>query len=731
MKTMINNIAKYFARVAAVAMVAALPMLTACEDKLFESNIALGVNYEKIALVNQASTTPISIYSNGDWTAHLEPQVNWASIDRTSGSKNEQITLTYSSNPDAIRRVTLVVKSGSNVRRVLIEQEGAAVKFRFKLDGREVTIEKPQATRFLTFETNIPLDQYANVEVRELKFLDSENIGWISNPRIEGRVLAFDVLANDGDVNRSASISVAYVDPYDGAEFTTNATVTQSTEESVGITIDELIANYETAVVAGEVNANGEWVVTSPYEIGIKIVGVGVSSSEGLNTASNTVNQVQTTSSGSATYNAISHEENGRTAYLQNETGTQGIRILAASAADNIISPFAEAQVRVDGITMVREENPTRYTLKDVPVYHIVGVGDANSVVVPAKEKYINELTDADVYTYVTLKDVEFTFKQGSFFNTNNGYKSRCDFYPVCVRDIQGGTLYMFANHSVDWVRNGNPIPQGSGNLRGVITYETSNDYGVRDGSMGRYSIRPYDKNDLMVEATADNRYKTIVEWDWNNKVLDMKTGNKVQPIVGTGDLYHDNGVAPTLANNFNYLKVEFNEKNEEIKANTSSAIRYTTKWMDTNGDYIGLNFDFSTLNETGSNPVITFCGYGGSSQSETGTGSLVVSYWTLHYSIDGGETFTQLPDCEFTFRPFVYWNNLCPIYATMGVQEYAYNLPEEILGKENVRIRMVPAISKMSSSHGASNPKLDGQTLDSSKTAGMVLCNVTVKYNK
>ena len=401
---------------------------------------------------------------------------------------------------------------------------------------------------------------------------------------------------------------------------------------------------------------------------------------------------------------------------------------MTASAADNYISPFAEAQIRVDGITMVREENPTRYTLKDVPIYHIVGVGDANSVVVPAKEKYINELTDEDVYTYVTLKDVEFTFKQGSFFNTNDGYRSRCDFYPVRVRDIMGGTLYMFANHSVDWVRNGNPIPQGSGNLRGVITYETSNDYGVRNGSMGRYSIRPYDGNDLMVEATADSRYKTIVEWDWNNNILDMTTGNKVQPIVGTGDLYHDNGAAPALANNFNNLIA--NDDNGKGTM-SKSAIRYTTKWMNSAGEYIGLNFDFSTLDEMGSNPVITFCGYGGSSQLETGTGSLVVSYWTLHYSVDGGETFTQLPDCEFTFRPFVYWNNLCPTYATMGVQEYAYNLPEEILGKENVRIRMVPAVSKMSSTHGTSNPTLDGQTLDSSKNAGMVLCNVTVKYNK
>ena len=152
---------------------------------------------------------------------------------------------------------------------------------------------------------------------------------------------------------------------------------------------------------------------------------------------------------------------------------------------------------------------------------------------------------------------------------------------------------------------------------------------------------------------------------------------------------------------------------------------------MTSDGGFIGLNFEFSTLNESGSNPVITFCGYGGSSQDPKGTGSYVVSYWTLHYSIDGGETFTQLPDCEFTFRPFVYWSEHCPTYATMGIQEYAYNLPDEILGKENVRIHMVPAVAKMSSAVGAPNPKLDGQTLDYTKSVGMVLCNVTVKYNK
>ncbi len=722
MKKIINNIVKGFARVAAVVALAAAPALTSCEDRPFEQTIQLGVNFEKMELKNQASTTPISVFSTGDWTATLEPQVAWAEIDRTSGSGNQQIMLTYSSNPEAIRRVNLILRSGRVVRKVLIEQTGDDIRFRFKLDGREITIEKPQAVRYLTFDTNIPVDQYANVEVRELKFADESNVGWISNPRIDGKVLAFDVEENTGDVNRSATVTVAYCDPYSetATEYVTTATVTQSTEASEPITIDDLIAGYEEALVNGDVDSKGQWVVTTDSETGVKVVGISVSNSDGLNTASNAVNVWE----GSG-YSSISQEENGRTAYLQNETATKGIRIQALSAADNFISPFAEAQIRVDGLTMVREENPTRYTIKNVPIYNIVGVGDANSVVVPVKEKYISELTDDDVYTYVTLKDVEFTHKRSSFFCTNNGYAGRCDYYPVNVRDIQGGSLYMFLNHSLKWTRNGNPIPQGSGDLRGVITYETSNGYGVRDGSMGRYSIRPYDENDLMVSATADDRYKTVVEWDWNNQTLTMKDGNKVQPVVGSGDLFHDNGVAPSLANNFNDLTIDAAKGTK-----SKSAIRYTTKWIDSEGEYLGLNFEFSTLNEVGSNLAMTFCGYGGSSQDANGSGSLVVSYWTLSYSTDG-ENYTQLPDCEFTFRPFVYWSALCPNYATMGVQEYAYNLPDELLGQEKVYVRMIPAAKKISSKYGVTNPKLDGGTLDTSVSLGMVLCNVTVKYNK
>lgn len=733
MKTIVNNIIKHLTRAAAVVALAVSPVLTACEDRLFEENIPLGTNFSKIALENMSSTTPISVVSTGNWTARLEPTVTWATIDRTSGSGNEQIQLTYSANPEAIRRVTLVLKMGHHTRRILIEQAGDATHFRFKLDGREITIEKPKATRYLTFDSNLPADQYANVEVRDLKFLDANNADWISNPRMNGKVLAFDVEANDGDVNRSAQITVAYVDPYSETveEYETTATVTQSTEESQGITVDELITNYENAKVAGEVNAQGEWVVTSPFTTGVKVVGVSVSNSDGLNTASNAVNNPTEGSNGNAAYAAISHEENGRTAYIQNETATKAIRVLTQTAADNFVSPFAEAQIRVDGLTMVREENPTRYTIKNVPIYHIVGVGEANTKTVPVKEKYISELTDEDVYTYVTLKDVEFTFKQSSFFNTNNGYYGRCDYYPVNVRDIQGSKIYMFVNHSVDFVRNGNPIPQGSGNLRGVITYETSHGYGIRDGYMGRYSIRPYNADDLMVAAEPDSRYKTIVEWDWDNEVLDMTSDNKVKSIVGNGYIYHDNGTAPKLANDFNYLKIEFNSENKEIKENPRSAIRYTTKWVTSAGEFIGLNYEFSTLGEAGNNPVMTFCGYGGSSQDPDGSGSIVVAYWTLYYSIDGGVTFTQVPDCEFTLRPFVYWSAKCPYYATMGVQEYSYNLPAEVLGQEKVIIRMVPAINKRSSMYGQANPALDAVTLDSSHSVGMVICNATVKYNK
>ena len=720
MKRKIYNIINKLSRAATVSLSAMALSLTACEDKPFEPSIDLGVNNETVKLANKESETPVSIYSTGDWNVRLEPQVDWASVNRASGSGNGQVLLSYKSNPQSIRRVTMVITRGGVQRRILFEQEGDAVTFRFKLDGREMTFEKMQAKRYLTFATNLPNDQFANVEVRDMHYVEGEE-GWMSDIRIEGRVLAFDVTENETGAPRSASLTVVYVDPYDNdAEYETTATVTQSVTSSTAITIDELISRFEAAAAAGLVDNNGNWKVSADEESGIKVVGYAVSDSDGENTATNSENKWVNTG-----YPSMSNEVNGRTAYIQNADANMGIRLSMSSAAENIITRFGETHVRVDGLTMQRLQNPTRYSINNIPIYNIVSVSEADETKIPVKEKYISELTDADVYTYVKLRDAEFTYKQSSFYCTNNGYASMCDIYPVNVRDINGDRIYMYVNHGCSWARNGQAIPQGSGTLGGVITYEASNRFGI-DGDMGRYCIRPFDAADLQVDVAADPRYVTVAEWNWDNKALNKTSDNRVLPITGSGYLYHDKEtVVPALANNFNELIADATAKGTKY----SAACRFTTEWITSDKQLLGVNAEFSTANAVGRNMTVTFAGYAGD-QSANGTGIVVPSYWVIQYSVDG-ENFTTLPASRFVLHPFVCWNAKCPDFATYGLHEYSFNLPDELFGREKVVLKFVPEDNRATTSINAPEQSPAGSTLSASTKSSVTFSDITIKYNK
>ena len=81
----------------------------------------------------------------------------------------------------------------------------------------------------------------------------------------------------------------------------------------------------------------------------------------------------------------------------------------------------------------------------------IVGRTAGTAADIPVKEKYISELTDDDMYTYVTLKDCEFPVRQGSLTPIHDGYTladnaHRMTKYPRLMRDIQGSSIYLYTN---------------------------------------------------------------------------------------------------------------------------------------------------------------------------------------------------------------------------------------------------------------------------------------------
>ena len=160
-------------------------------------------------------------------------------------------------------------------------------------------------------------------------------------------------------------------------------------------------------------------------------------------------------------------------------------------------------------------------TLTGVQALNVLSVAPGTAADLPMQERSVATLTDDDLYTFVTLRDAEFVFKEGSYTNIWEPYAQSCgelhhykydinnrmDGWASLVRDSEGGAIYMLVNTLCAWRRAGKPLPQGMGPLSGVVVHTPMRRYG---GDMGRYSIRPLDEGGIGVSRKRNSPWKRL-----------------------------------------------------------------------------------------------------------------------------------------------------------------------------------------------------------------------------
>lgn len=670
-------------------------------------------------------STRISVYSDSAWTAELENDIDWATISNTSGNGNGYILFNYKTNRDAIRRAFVLVHSKGETKRIMIVQKGDDIVFRFRAEDGDMIIEKEATTYYLALDANISNDLYQHVVLDEVQY-DGEE-GWISDVKMEGEQLALKVAANDTEKERSARLGITFTDPHTKLVYGPSyVNITQTTTSSIEITWEALLARYEAAT---DRNSDGSWTITTEGEEeanGIKISGVSVSFPENTNAAMN----AQSSWSGSSfavtdTYN------NDATNYFVSKDGAYSMLLRMDTAKDNILAQYSNAQIRVNGAKL-RKLGEGRYMLADIRSRNIVSIVTGSEQDVPAVERTISELSSKDYYRIVTLKDVELVYNKGAFYNTTDGYRYACDYYPTMLRDKNGNTIYMMFNYaSAYWVRNGKEAPCGSGDVKGIITYETSPRYGSNsnivdgvssgNGSMGAFVIRPYNEGCLMFNYDEQENFSaTHTEWCWNDSNL-LLEGNAALAKVGEGKVYHEMDVKPVLGPNFNGLTYSTSSTGTQI-ANASCA--FSSNWCDEEGNLKGVIFEFNatTLGAGASLNIAYWAG----SQATSGVGVNFPANWKLEYSTDG-VTYTAIEGSEIDIHPFVWWTSSCPTFATHGLAQRSFLLPAELSGAKKAYLRLAPYNNLCAS---LTDP--EGGTFSSKSSAtGLYLAAVTIKYNK
>ena len=279
--------------------------------------------------------------------------------------------------------------------------------------------------------------------------------------------------------------------------------------------------------------------------------------------------------------NATDYTVNAKTAYVQMLDGSYGYRLQFDAADDNTLKRYSQVKISLNGVTLTKEADPERYTLSGLTAANIVSQTPGTASDLIRKEKSIGQLTDEDIYTYVSLREVEFALPDGSYTNVNEGYfgtANHTSCVPRTLCDKDGGAISMLVNNKTPWRRDGSGMPKGKGTLSGVIVHDLQPRYGyTNEGYIGRYSVRVLEKEeiDLAASESSSNR-QTLVEWNWNNAEVRTNADGTIAPDRGNGSLWCTDPAAKYLLDN------EYNGLTTSAGLNSKNALKFeNTYWWD------------------------------------------------------------------------------------------------------------------------------------------------------
>lgn len=423
-----------------------------------------------------------------------------------------------------------------------------------------------------------------------------------------------------------------------------------------------------------------------------------------------------------------------RTAYVQEADGSRGMRIIFDREGYNDLHRYDVIVLDVNGGRLDVNKITGSITVTGLSPLSVISRKSGSEQNVPVKEKLISELTDDDIFTMVTLKDMEFAFKDGAIVNIKENYgqyvekyhkayqkevNNRMDGARAMLKDAHGNAIGMGVNTKCDWRRDGDGVPQGSGKITGVLLDEQMRRYG---SYTGRYLIRPLDKKGIQIASQKKTSVWTMLAGcildGQAGKVLDFENaGPTDKPQVGDrifGDtgaksyLWTDSGAKIYTTSDWNNLTsdrqgalwhgaVMFDcmardwfEWDNKGKAQSTKSIFYEFSAKKVKpGQKLQLNFEIAA----GDVNMLNSWGY--------------PARWMVQYSVDGVNFKTLKEACtgeeSFSVRPLPCWckkvntgkydKNFNTQYDfCLGSQGHVFNIPEDAAGCDKVVIRLAPA---------------------------------------
>lgn len=753
---------------AAMTLASALFAASCQKETESPTTMTLAVNDNTINLEPKSGKEHVLVYAKGQWNADFKEAVEWAAIEEGSGTGNGEFILTYKKNPDILRRAEILLTAAGVDKTIIItvNQEGEKGTPKLAFAENEKSYIAWEVKDAIAVESNInqsllkaesSVEWIGSLELKDgqLSFTVAENttgearkgtltvsytdidesvyraVAEITQGAEPGHlalnetVMAIEAFAGTktapwdcvlGTFMSELTSSVTY----EGSQKDWISNVTTTTEALSFDVTDNETKEARTAVIKVELASKGiavelkvtQGIKTRQYsfeELRAVLPSAGEQAFEGdffegVIVADAGQKNMETNPMTSAT--SYDDNESAITNYVQSLDGKYGMRLKFATAADNTLKKGDKVKISLAGATLVREDNPVRYTLKGVSA-NTVTVEE--NVQLAARQKTIAELTDEDIYTLVTLPDVEVPFCYGSWVNVRKEWidAKRINFDNRILRDVNGNKIRMIVNTDTEWYLTDAGVPKGSGPVSGVIVNTTSEYYG--SDILGKYQIRPMKLSDIEIK---DNGFSEIlVAWDYSTGFSRVSS---LEATTGTG-IFTASSMAQ--ANTF----LQFRHTSPYPKGYPKGANIDKSVWWKDGAAKDAATFQFSTKDAAGKKMTLSFGALIGNYKEEAASQGPI--HWNVEYSLDG--TNYILIE-KVMIRPMGAEKSTL-LFLPASLDDQCVELPDAIAGQDNVTIRFIAA---------------DDATVDFSKkdysakvvdgcNSRLVIGPIAVKYNK
>ncbi len=729
-----------------------------CWDDAMEVGLEeLGTKKDEYVLGVKNGVLEMDYYSNLKGTINFTDDVEWARLSSTVFEGDGKLLVEYDYNSHFPRMAKIAFTSEDLSRKdtICIKQEGEIIPtIQFKnnnvviYNSKDGNIERTA----VNMKTNIDMED-CTVSVKYTGLKDDETpVEWVKSTSYAHGLFFIETENNTIENLRNAIVSISFTDGWEKKQ-TEQIFLTQATASNkLGIRADfDEVRSYVNAGEVATINDN------------VFIEGYIISDQEGGNVAENPM----------TTNTAIDYSRTERCSYIESLDGQYGFMLEAVSSDDNNLKANTKVQILLKGTSIENQLNPSRYVIKGITSPMIIQSEKISESIIPVKAKHMNELEEKDLYTLVTLKDCEFPIRKGSLTPINEGYANsamtnRINMFPTLIRDINGNSMYLLTNTTCKYRRDGSRIGYGKGDVTGVIVHEKYRRFIDGDsaeesecGTIGKYQIRHQKKADLAFANDFKDSFSGLIT---EYRFLQKKAAGTWGPTYGdNGSFRHTyvdeenpNTMMTTGNTDFCYLGPIGNNERGPFGLNKGNINGFGIILED--GTNWGL--DFTNVNNDGkgnsnSNNNLAFTNGNWWNESLDRPYAWIVNFstkgyhtdhlsmqiavmnysrrvpsnWVIEWSTDGNMA-PEADDAwekiaEYYVPDVVNWNPTQQ-WQSAGYKPMDFELPLEMLGHENVYIRIMPKNKICSSDTGLG----DGQ-MRTDGNAWNAISYFAIRYNK